>query len=42
MGGFVCATNLLLVVFMFNTTKRTIDRPRPADIHFTAEGNLIE
>ena len=42
LGVLCCLTNLSLVIFMFKTTKRTIDRPRPADIHFTSDGNLIE
>ena len=41
-GVSVCLTNLFIIVLMINTTKRTIERPRPADIHFTSDGNLIE
>jgi len=42
LGSFLVASNFVLVVFMFNTTRRTADKPRPADIHFTASGDLIE
>jgi hypothetical protein len=41
-GAFVVSINCVLVVFLFNTTKRTVDRPRPADIHYAEDGSLIE
>jgi hypothetical protein len=42
MGVISLTINLFLVVLMFKTTRRTLERPRPSDIQFTAEGSLIE
>jgi hypothetical protein len=37
------SSNFLLIILMFKTTKRTLERPRGADnIHFTAEGSMYE
>jgi hypothetical protein len=42
MGLAHVTTNFVLIVLLINTKKRTMDRPRPADIHYTAEGSLVE
>ena len=43
---FVCimqlAINLLLIGLLINTKTRTLERPRPADIHMTSSGDLVE
>jgi hypothetical protein len=42
MGVANVMTNFVLIVLLINTKKRTMDRPRPADIQFTADGSLVE